>query len=417
MLTVLLATAAHATLLADAADPALSTVRESAECVAVMQSWGDAVEGAELDGSAQAVFDVRVDAQAMLARLYADGTLDTRCTDAVRRADHVVRHALDDAAEGWLVAQGERFSEPLRDVQSGDVLVTRGTALSSAGIASLTEIDSAFSHNALVYVDDDGAAWTVEAYLERGAIVQPLAEFLAHDLGRIVVMRPADAELGAAAAEAAYRRVSKGRPIRYDDRFVQSGDALFCSEIAQWAYGELLDRPTDLPWDSSALPLDANPTLFDGMGITEAEISAPADLLFDPRFALVAEWREVDALDEMHRHDAVVRSLFRWMEEDGYVLDTGLSEEVLVRAGKAARGTPLLSLTVDDRLSRGLHRNFLVASLGLQRAAEALDAALVAKLDGSADLDALLEEVRAEDRAVWTERKRRAGFHRWVHPG
>ena len=124
--------------------------------------------------------------------------------------------------------------------------MTRATELSSAGIGHLADRDSVFSHNALVYVGDDGQAWVVEAYLERGALVEPLETFLASGIGRGVVLRHRDPALAARAADAAYHRVADGPHIRYDDRFdAEDPTTLFCSEVPRWAFGALLESAVD----------------------------------------------------------------------------------------------------------------------------------------------------------------------------
>ena len=44
-------------------------------------------------------------------------------------------------------------------------------------------------YNAMIDIDEAGAVWTVEAYLERGALVQPLDALLAGHIGRVAVVR------------------------------------------------------------------------------------------------------------------------------------------------------------------------------------------------------------------------------------
>ena len=301
------------------------------------------------------------------------------------------------------------------------MLVARGVALSSAGIAHMGRIDSQFSHNALVYRDPSGAAWTVEAYIETGAIVQPLEDFLAHDQGRLVVLRHRDATFAADAAARAFDRIANGKKIHYDAAFDgDSGDRLFCSEIPRWAFGELMGQPPTIPHDLTVFPTDQTPALFEAMDLSVDVLAAPADVLYDPRFEVVAEWRDVDAIGTMRRHDAVVESLFQWMAEDGYALDPRFSDRAYVGVGRTLRQTPGVGWTLRNTLSPGMDVDFLVASLTLQNAAIELDAALAEAMSGPGltrdQLLAQLEVLRVADLAVWRDRPRRSGFHRRLHP-
>ncbi|MGE3229357.1 MAG: hypothetical protein AB7J30_07960, partial [Hyphomicrobium sp.] len=91
--------------------------------------------------------------------------------------------------------------------RSGDVLVMRGSAHNSAAIARIGDVDTQFSHIALVYVDPNGKHWIVEALIEDGSVVNTLDHVLYHDLGRAVLYRSRDSALAARAAELAYKRI------------------------------------------------------------------------------------------------------------------------------------------------------------------------------------------------------------------
>lgn len=376
------------------------------------------------------LFEARVQAQEMLRAQHEAGTLTRGCVHATRRADLASRYLADHLLEAlapearpspWLTTEASGFTGPA-DLRSGDVLVTRYNALASAGIAHMGEIDSQFSHNVLIYVDPQDRAWTVEAYLEQGAIVQPLEDFLADHIGRIVVLRHTDAELATRAASAAYARITEGRHVPYDGTFDSDDPSrLFCSEVPRWAFGPLLGLPPTVPLDLTTFQHEATPHLFDAMGIAVEQLSAPADVLYDPRFDVVAEWRDVAQLPTLRQQDAVVEAVLSWMSDEAYTLQPGMSEQAMVRVGKTLRGTPLIGLALRKTLSRGLDRDFLVASLTLQNAALQVEALLVERLGGRTDhtrdeLLATLEALRLEDLEVYAEAPRRSAFHRRLHP-
>jgi len=376
-------------------------------------------------GTLDDLFQARIALQDRLARFQADGELTPECITGARRFDLATRYLGDHLyiagvdAEPWLTTPS--FAGP-EDLRAGDILVTRGEALSSAGIAYIGRIDSQFSHNAMVHVDADGKLWTIEAYLEKGALVQPLDDFLEHGLGRIVVLRYEDPELAARGAALAYDRIANGAPIDYDEAFDGSNPGeLFCSEIGPWALS-LAGGPDDLPLDSTRFPQAENPQMFEALGIEVDSLAAPADLLYDPRFAILGEWRAVDHLEQMRRQDAVIESMYTWMERDGYVLDPAWANRATVDVGLWVRRTPGIGGLLSDRIHPNADRQFLVAGLAMQVAGEALYADLQDALATQPrpltrdELLALLEEMRATDLSAWERKPRSARFHRVFHP-
>lgn len=389
------------------------------------------VNGAHLAGD---VFAARVALHERVGAWWGAGTLTPECMRSVRRADlagrylvdYVVGALPDDARPpDWLAAEGSGFRGP-GDLRSGDVLVTRANAISSAGIAHMGRVDSQFSHNVLVHVDDAGRAWGVMAYLEYGALVMPMEEFLADGVSRAVVLRHPDAELAARAAAAAYERVVDGPPIDYDADFDHVDHAkLFCSEVPDWAFGELLGRADDVPIALALTKFDRehNAGMFDAMGISTDITSAPADVLYDPRFAVVAEYRDPAELVRMRHHDAVVESVMTWMEGRGYVLEVARRHRATVRFGLFARRLPVLGAGLRSKIHPRGDEAFLVASLALQEAVLAVEADLEAAIEGRPEpltwdeLRAALEEVRAADLARWQADPRDAHFTGILHPG
>ncbi len=74
-------------------------------------------------------------------------------------------------------------------LHSGDLLVSRGGAPTSALIARGSDHPGSFSHVALLHVGDDGEAHVVEAHIERGVVVSSVDEYLADKKLRILVLR------------------------------------------------------------------------------------------------------------------------------------------------------------------------------------------------------------------------------------
>lgn len=382
---------------------------------------------------AEEEFATRLALHDRLRAWWEAGTLTPDCLRSVRRADLAGRYLVDYVVGAlppearppdWIAAAGSGFRGPA-DLRSGDVLVTRANAISSAGIAYMGRIDSQFSHNALVYVDAEGRAWGVMAYLEYGALVLPIDEFLADGVSRVVVLRHPDADLAARAAAAAYERVVHGPPIDYDADFDAVDHArLFCSEVPDWAFGELLGRDDRVPIPLALTVFDRerNAGMFDAMGIQTDVTSAPADVLYDPRFAIVAEYRDPDELVRMRHHDAVVESVMTWMEERGYVLQAAPRHRATVRFGLFVRRLPVLGAGLKSKIHPRGDEEFLVSSLALQEAVLAVDADLEEAIAGREEpltwtaLRTVLEEIRVADLARWQADPRHAHFTGILHP-
>jgi hypothetical protein len=201
-------------------------------------------------------------------------------------------------------------------VHSGDILVSRGGAPTSALIARGNDYPGVFSHVALVHVDPDSRrAVTVESHIEGGVVVAPLAAYLRDQKLRVLVLRPradlpalqADPLLPHRAASQAVAEAAR-RHIPYD--FAMNGhdaSAQFCSEVAAVAYAAVglklwmgvsyLSSPTVTAWLGS-------------IGVRHFETQEPADLEYDPQLRVVAEWRDRATLFKAHVDDAVTDVMF-----------------------------------------------------------------------------------------------------------
>lgn len=444
----MLAHAAPHVLSADVAElrDALQGGLEAEACPVVLDAWYrklEQIDPRDVDradlqahgaGLVQDVFEVQVGLHGLLQGLASRDALDRDCLVAIRRADLAARYLADyllevlppeDAHGLWLTNPNAAFRGP-EDIRAGDVLVTRATLISSAGIAHMGQVDSQFSHNVVVHVDDRGRAWTVEALMELGGITQTLEEFLPDRIGRVVVLRYHEPEVAARAAALAWERVHRGRPIRYDADFdYEDHEALFCSEVPRWVFGSLADPAAEVPFDLALTRLDTtgNPQLYEALGIPGELVSAPSDVLYDPRFELLAEWRDPSMLRSMRWDDAVVESAMRWMSDQGYVLDAGKAERRLVSTALVVRRIPLIGLALKARLHPHGDKEFLVSSLALQNAALAVLGELGARLEGREAglvsyerLRAELEAIRVADLERWRQDPDTARFHRWLHP-
>ncbi len=215
-----------------------------------------------------------------------------------------------------ILERNEPSQTPAVEVQgltlhSGDILVSRGGAPTSALIARGNDFPGNFSHVALLHVDGkSGAASVIESHIERGVSPASLDEYLRDKKLRIMALRPradlpalvADPMVPHKAAVAALEESGR-RHIPYDFAMdYRNHDAQFCSEVASAAYEKVgiqlwmgvssISSPTVTAWLGS-------------LGVRHFETQEPADLEYDPQLRVVAEWRDPGTLFKAHVDDAV----------------------------------------------------------------------------------------------------------------
>jgi len=196
-------------------------------------------------------------------------------------------------------------------LHSGDILLSRGGAPTSALIARGNDFPGCFSHVALLHVDEkNGKASVIESHIERGVAVASLEEYLADKKLRILVLRLrselpellADPMLPHKAAASAILKSHEGH-IPYDFAMdYHDHRAQFCSEVVSAAYEPVgvrlwkgvsfISSPSVAGWLGS-------------VGVKYFETQEPADLEYDSQLTIVAEWRDLDTLFKAHVDDAV----------------------------------------------------------------------------------------------------------------
>lgn len=210
----------------------------------------------------------------------------------------------EPSATPWIEVEGVR-------VHSGDLLLSRGGAPTSAFIARGSDYPGNFSHVALVHVSEAGVGSVVEAHIERGVAVTDAAGYLADKKLRIVVLRlradhpalVADPMLphriaSEALAEARTRHIPYDFAMDVDDHTEQ-----FCSEVASAAYGA---HGVELWRHLSTFSSPGLARWMAGFGVRHLRTHGPSDLEYDPQLRVVAEWHDRDTLLRDHVHNAVI---------------------------------------------------------------------------------------------------------------
>lgn len=272
--------------------------------------------------------------------------------------------------------------------RSGDVLLVRGSAHNSAAIASIGDVDTQFSHVALIYIDPEGKHWVVEALIEEGAVIKPLEAVLADGLGRAVLYRFKEADIAAKAAELAYARIhptttGAARHIPYDFTMRLKGRrTLFCAKLIAQAYADASRRKVQLPAFKTRFDHANNGDFFRSIGVTARETFAPGDMDLDPRFDLVAEWQDYRLTPLLRRQDMTMTKFFEWMETRGYRFRDDIFIRLIAVFGRLSsymsdRARALVASSL-PKVPRNMSRSCVATIVMLHKSAEAVMPALEA---------------------------------------
>lgn len=248
-------------------------------------------------------------------------------------------------------------------LKSGDILLTRRPAFTSSVIARLGDIDSQFSHLNLVYVDKiTNQSFIIRAEIDSGLQLVSLAEHLNEKTSRSAVFRFHDASTASQAAKKIFHLLKKGaaqgKRIPFDFEFNSgSGESLFSGEMIAMAFSHADPNLTIPLFPSQFKP--SNRLFLNKMGITSAQSFQPGDLEVDPRFDLVAEWRDLQAATVIRTQDAVLTMMLEWMEKEGYQTSKRVKSFLLSFSAANARRWPLFNNTVSVQFPTTMPPNIL----------------------------------------------------------
>jgi len=214
-------------------------------------------------------------------------------------------------------------SADLRNVRvhSGDILISRGGAPTSALIARGSDYPGNFSHIAFVYVDPASKeAKIIEAHIEVGVVVSTAEQYLADKKLRVMLLRPRadlpqiqnDPMLPHKAAEYEYKRATEGH-VPYDFAMDYKDHAkLFCSEVASEAYERF---GVNLWAGVSHISSPGLRRWLKAFGVRHFETQEPSDLEYDPQLRVVAEWRDPETLKKDRLDNAVTEVMLEGAEK------------------------------------------------------------------------------------------------------
>lgn len=249
------------------------------------------------------------------------------------------------------------------DLQSGDILLSRGNLFTASIIGRIGSVDNLFSHVSLVWVEDGsvmgekniGKRYIVESTVavkkgipykgrtidyDGGLRIISFEEFMDEYKGRLALyrMKHLNPEGKTPAREVAQRaarqlaEMAAPHNILYNYPMdMKDTDTLFCSQAISLVWNQTCQSP-DVACDTTADRYQAegrgsfplywtpfNPEKNAFLPILEILVPAtfsPADIESDPRVELIAEWKSYDQMKTFRLHDAAISAMFSWAEHE-----------------------------------------------------------------------------------------------------
>lgn len=241
--------------------------------------------------------------------------------------EEAMLQAAPNAIPALMVGENEPSITPAANVlgvtvHSGDILVSRGGAPTSALIARGNDYPGNFSHIALLHVGGGGKVSIVEAHIERGVAIASVEGYLRDVKLRVMVLRlRADLPLmqrdPMLPHRAASRALEEARRHHIPYNFAMDTadrERLFCSEVASTFYRE---QGIGLWMGLSTISSPGLASWLAGFGVRHFVTQEPSDLEYDPQLRVVAEWRDPEVLFKDHVDNAVIDALLEVAERGG----------------------------------------------------------------------------------------------------
>lgn len=206
-------------------------------------------------------------------------------------------------------------------VHSGDMLLSRGGAPTSALISRGNDYPGNFSHVSLIHVDEQtGKASIVEAWIEKGVFINDFDSYINDKKLRMMILRPRmnlpalqqNPMLPHEATDSA-KQIVESKHIPYDFAMdYQNPSKQFCAEVVSSAYSNF---GIDLWMGISSISSPGLARWLSMMGVEFFETHEPSDLEYDPQLTVVAEWRGLETLYQDHLDNAVIDIMLEGAEE------------------------------------------------------------------------------------------------------
>lgn len=309
--------------------------------------------------------------------------------------------------------------------RSGDILLSMGDSNISAAISRINADYGHFSHIAMVYQDEASQKlFTIESHLKNGLTVAPLDDYLTNDKVRVALYRHSNARLAHLAAETMFKAFAQGvadpaRALRYDfkmDSF--DGGEVYCSEVAAMGYYLASKKmglpPIKIPLFSSTLG-SVHRSFLEQIGVKMGEVFAPEDIDIDPRFELIAEWKNLEQTRNVRLREIILSTMFRWMDDSDYVFVENVGEATLASVALLIRQHSFFGRLLNEVVPENIETKALATLMAADHVAAQLfnvieedlwaNVAWVPPQTFEVYIRERLEEIRQKDYDRFVERK------------
>lgn len=392
-------------------------------------------------------FKIRSNIRTKLYKLDPDHVKANNCIKAISDLNRALRYLEDyiighlyqtDSSKEYITLEGEggyylkndESFKSYEDLRSGDVILSRGNAYTSAAIARIGANDAQFSHLSFVYKDEQGQLWTIESHIEIGAVVAPIDVHINQKNSRTLVFRYKDQALAHKAAKAIFEKVKKqsqtGRNIEYDFGMdYKNDDRLFCSEVIYQGFQYVSKEEIDIPRIKTQFNAGLI-SFLNRMGIAVSldnintfKTFSPGDIEYDSNFSLIAEWRNPNKLAESRIKDMILTKMFEWMENENYTFYPSFAVRSQSNIFWLLRRTPILKKFADEKFPLNMKTEQLKLFLTLDVVGDAIYHKVLEAQSHQAyafspqEMFKLIEQIREEDLRIYNNKKRKSIFHRW----
>jgi hypothetical protein len=373
-----------------------------------------------------------------------DGTM--ACLEGIRNLTRALRYVEDYLIElyakndlnpdNYTTLQGAKpyFQTKsvtnIYDLQSGDIILSRGSAFTSAAIARLGSVDAQFSHLSVVYKDEEGKLWTIEAHIELGSLVNPISLHVAEKNSRSAVFRFQDQKIAHTAAKFIFERVKKqqetGKTVSYDFTMnYLDNKKLFCSEVAYQGFMD--SSKVDVPLFKTTFNKGLIPFLnnlgveVDSGNIQNFKTFMPGDLEFDSRFELIAEWRNPAKMKASRMRDALLTKIFEWMEKKDYAFHPSAKINTTSYAAWTLRRIPFIKKSFIEKFSMDMTTKQLQLFMTLDKVGDILEMELQ-KAQATKEYPMTIKEMFLEldkirsDDFIRFQNHEKTLFHKYLRP-
>ena len=341
---------------------------------------------------------------------------------------------IQDKSPTFYVLQTNEETGP--KFEAGDMLVTRGVSFLSSMIARLGKRGTQFSH--IVFVHNDPKTkktQTIESYVGVGVAFYEMDFALKNENARILWLRSKDKDLALKASQKigdlVKSRLDAKNPIKYDYELnFDDPKTMSCAEVSQVAFDMASDGKVKLPFYPNVI--EGARSLTDRLKIAQGPTYEPGDMEIDPRFELVAEFRDLRLTRDSRQKDAIMTAMFQWMDKNDYVLKDNFKSKMAGGLIYDIRRTflwPLIRKVMKlDDFSKEIPRNMIRAVTLVNDIGEQIHGELRLRDQafekihgipmGQMDLYAALEEIRKDDLKLFQNKKtkKKSKFHKMFGP-